>query len=145
MSGSNVYGILRAGRSSSAESLVFSAPYPSPGTASNLHGLAVMLSLAEYFHSEPCHMAADSSLLYGSQSHKLRIFTLKSKDDFSKIQCIFNFFQQVRITGRRISFSYSQQVMKLGPKHGSIVTWETTLQVSKIFQQVSGTKNMPLV
>ena len=50
--GCNIYGVLRAGRSSSAESLVFSAPYPSPREASNLHGLAVMLSLAEYFKSE---------------------------------------------------------------------------------------------
>ena len=54
MSGCNVYGILRAGRSSSAESLVFSAPYTSTASeeSSNLHGLAVMLGLAEYFTSE---------------------------------------------------------------------------------------------
>ena len=49
VSGTNVYGILRAGRSSSAESLVFSAP---SGDVDNTHGLAVMLSLAKYFKSE---------------------------------------------------------------------------------------------
>lgn len=50
LSGRNVYGILRAGRASSAESLVFSCPTGEDGP--NTHGLAVMLSLAEYFKSE---------------------------------------------------------------------------------------------
>jgi glycosylphosphatidylinositol transamidase len=49
VSGRNVYGVLRAGRASSAESLVFSAP---SGEAANTHGLAVMLSLAKYFKSK---------------------------------------------------------------------------------------------
>ena len=49
VSGQNIYGILRAGRSSSAESLVFSAP---SGDGTNTHGLAVMLSLARYFQGE---------------------------------------------------------------------------------------------
>ena len=49
VSGQNTYGILRAGRSPSAESLVFSAPV---GADDNTHGLAMMLSLAQYFKSE---------------------------------------------------------------------------------------------
>ena len=49
VNGRSVYGVLRAGRASSAESLVFSAP---SGEAANTHGLAVMLSLAKYFKSE---------------------------------------------------------------------------------------------
>ncbi|CAI8038880.1 Glycosylphosphatidylinositol anchor attachment 1 protein [Geodia barretti] len=49
VSGRSVYGVLRAGRASSAESLVFSAP---SGEAANTHGLAVMLSLAKYFKSK---------------------------------------------------------------------------------------------
>jgi len=54
VAGCNVYAILRAGRSSSVEALVLSAPHPSPGGGSTLHGLATMLALAEYFKSEPC-------------------------------------------------------------------------------------------
>ena len=52
VTGCNVYGILRAGRSSSAESLILSAPYTLHKGASNLHGLAVMLGLADYFKSK---------------------------------------------------------------------------------------------
>ena len=63
VSGRNVYAILRAGRSSSAESLVFSAP---TGDAPNTHGLAVMLSLAKYFKSELflCFFSQKNQLLY---------------------------------------------------------------------------------
>ena len=51
MSGTNVYAILRSGRASSTESIVFSAPFSVDGVK-NTYGLSLMLSLADYFKSE---------------------------------------------------------------------------------------------
>ena len=50
MSGRNVYGILRAGRSLGTEAIILSAPLLEGGR--NRHGIAVMLGLAEYFQSK---------------------------------------------------------------------------------------------
>jgi len=48
VSGKNVYGILRSGRSTSAEAIVLTAPvHPL-----NRHGLAVVLALAKYFNGK---------------------------------------------------------------------------------------------
>ena len=51
--GTNVYAILRSKRSAGTESLVFNTPFfPNNGPGrKNLAGIAVMLSLAEYFQS----------------------------------------------------------------------------------------------
>lgn len=51
VSGRNLYGILRAGRSLGTESIILSTPYLTSGTE-NHHGTAVMLALIEYFKSE---------------------------------------------------------------------------------------------
>ncbi len=48
ISGRNVYGVLRSGRSSSAEAIVLATPLQSD----NRHGIAVMLTLAKYFNGE---------------------------------------------------------------------------------------------
>ena len=50
VSGRNVYGILRAGRSLGTESIILTAPLLDKGR--NHHGIAVMLALAEYFQSQ---------------------------------------------------------------------------------------------
>ena len=43
-----MYGVLRAGRAKSTESIVLSAPQLA-GADTNVYGAAVMLSLAKYF------------------------------------------------------------------------------------------------
>ena len=52
-SGTNVYGILRALRSSSTESIVISAPYRPPTSIhpTNAPAIALMLALADFFAS----------------------------------------------------------------------------------------------
>ena len=85
VSGRNVYGILRAGRSSSAESLVFSAP---SGEVANTHGLAVMMSLAKYFRSKSCSLFSCSL----PHTHTL----------LDGVWCLL----QARTTGQRTSFSW---------------------------------------
>lgn len=49
--GRNVYGILRAPRSASIESIVLSIPYRAPSSVfpSTLPGLAVMFQTAQFF------------------------------------------------------------------------------------------------
>lgn len=49
--GRNVYGILRAPRSASIESIVLSVPYRAPSSVfpSTLPGLAVMFQIAQFF------------------------------------------------------------------------------------------------
>ena len=49
--GRNVYGILRAGRSLGTESIILSIPLLEEG-GHNRQGIAVMLTLAEYFQSK---------------------------------------------------------------------------------------------
>lgn len=50
LSGRNVYGILRAGRSLSTESIILSAPLSlAADNLSNSNGIAVMLAVANYF------------------------------------------------------------------------------------------------
>ncbi|XP_064398574.1 glycosylphosphatidylinositol anchor attachment 1 protein-like [Halichondria panicea] len=48
ISGRNVYGVLRSGRSSSAEVIVLATPLQ----PDNRHGIAVMLTLAKYFNAK---------------------------------------------------------------------------------------------
>ena len=50
VSGRNVYGILRAGRSLGTEAIILSAPLLEDGR--NRYGITVMLALAEYFQSK---------------------------------------------------------------------------------------------
>ena len=50
MTGRNVYGILRAGRSLGTESIILSVPLLEESR--NHHGVAVMLALVEYFQSK---------------------------------------------------------------------------------------------
>ena len=52
--GRNVYGILRAGRAQSTESIVLSAPYLLED-ADNAHGVAILLSLTKYFQGRTSH------------------------------------------------------------------------------------------
>jgi len=51
--GRNVYGILRAPRSASIESIVLSVPYRAPSSVfpSTMPGLAVMFQIAQFFRS----------------------------------------------------------------------------------------------
>ncbi len=46
MSGKNVYGVVRSGRSSSAETIILTTPLQ----PNNTHGVAVLLALAKYFN-----------------------------------------------------------------------------------------------
>ncbi len=55
VSGSNVYGILRAGRAHSAEALILSAPLHTQGRT-NHNGIAIILSLAKYFKCKQSHL-----------------------------------------------------------------------------------------
>lgn len=73
--GRNVYGILRAPRSASIESIVLSVPYRAPSSVfpSTLPGLAVMFQIAQFFR----------------RMHTHSYLTILS-DHFSKIQLKYN-------------------------------------------------------
>lgn len=51
LSGTNIYGILRAGRALGTESIILSAPHLSHGS-DNSYGIATMMALANYFKSK---------------------------------------------------------------------------------------------
>lgn len=52
--GSNVYGILRAGRSSSTEALLLSAPISLGVNEEKNFGIVILLGLADYLSSKSC-------------------------------------------------------------------------------------------
>ena len=61
MTGRNVYGILRAGRSLGTESIILSVPLFEEGR--NHHGVAVMLALVEYFQSKNKNLIDVSTII----------------------------------------------------------------------------------
>ena len=67
VSGRNVYGILRAGRSLGTESIILSAPLLEEGR--NRHGITVMLALAEYFQSKSLKHCIPPLLLLSEMQH----------------------------------------------------------------------------